>query len=398
MARIVKRKVQRGKKYEVRWSYYEDAKDGGPPARRFGQQRFTTYEAAKAKKAELESKASTRELSDHRPGKETFGVWAERWLRAKESAIKPSTARTHRRLLKASVLPAFGSRPIRSITTGDIQDFVLDLQARGLAPNTIKHHCSTARLVLKFAAQARAIPTDPATGVELPSNRSTGRTAPEPSFFTEEEIAALAGQMEPPYDLLLLFMCYTGLRSGEVAGLEVRDLDLMRKRVSVRRTRQRSGGQWEIHTPKSGKVRHVPIPGWLAADLQAYLGRHPRNADPEAPLWPGRRNGDTERFAGGRGAVTYDSPWQPGPFRRQFKAALVAVGLPEDSRLHDTRHTYVSLCASAGLPLYRIAEYVGHANEGVTRAIYTHLFDADADADMELLTRPARQNGLTQRI
>ncbi len=58
-------------------------------------------------------------------------------------------------------------------------------------------------------------------------------------------------------------------------------------------------------------------------------------------------------------------------------------------RLHDLRHTYASLSASAGIPAYRLADYMGHASEIVTRTIYTHLFATDAAADMDLLERPA---------
>lgn len=393
MARIIKRTVQRGKPYEVRWSWYDE--DG---RRRFAQERFHTHAEAKAKKAEIEQQAVDSSITDPSGGRETFKVWAERWFAVHEATVKPTTARGHRKMLDRYVLPAFGHRRVRAISTGDVQDFVLGLQAQGLAPNTIRNRFAAVRQVLAFAAQSKAISSNPATNVRLPTDKTTGRARTEMQFLDESQLSALATAMEYPNDLLLLFMAYTGLRVGEVAGLRVGDLDLMRKQVTVRRTLQRVGGGWEEHVPKSGKVRRVPIPGWLAEDLRGYLTRHPHNDKPEAPLWPARQNGGAERFAGAKGSFTFEEPWSPGPFRRAFKLALEQAGLPKTVRLHDLRHTYVSLCASAGVPLYRIAQYAGHAHEGITRAIYLHLFDGDAVADMELLTRPSKSEGRVRAL
>jgi integrase len=384
MARIVKRKVQHGKPYEVRWSWYTD--DG---QRRFGQERFTTLAEAKAKKAEIETKAVDGALTDHTKGREQFASVAERWFRAHQVGLKPSTTRSYRDLLDRTVLPTFGSRRIRAVQTADVQDFVLSLHERGMAPPTIRHHYNALRQVLQFAVEERAIPYNPAQFVKLPTDKSTGRLKPEMGFLSPDQVAVLASKLDPPYDLLTLFMAYTGLRAGEVAGLNVGDLDLLRDRVIVRRTRRKIKGGWEVHTPKSGKERRVPLPGWLAEDLRTYLAAHPHNDVPGAPLWPGRVNGGVVRFSGGKGSFTYDEPWEPGHYRRQFKAALPLAGLPATLRLHDLRHTFASICNSLEIPAAHVAEWMGHANEGITRTIYTHLFESDSAAFTARLARPA---------
>jgi len=194
---------------------------------------------------------------------------------------------------------------------------------------------------------------------------------------------------------MIRFMAYSGLRAGEVAGLNVGDVDILRGEVVVRRTRRKvkvteqNPEGWEVHTPKSGKTRRVPLPVWLRNDLTGYLAQHPRRLDRDAPLWPGRKNGGQERFKGGTGSITYAQPWERDAFyKRRFKPALAAAGLPSAVRLHDLRHTYASICASKSIPAYRVAEYLGHSSEAITRMIYTHLFAEDAAADMELLDRP----------
>lgn len=73
------------------------------------------------------------------------------------------------------------------------------------------------------------------------------------------------------------------------------------------------------------------------------------------------------------GSVTYDAPWEPGTFyRRRYQPAMTVAGLPSGRggvRFHDLRHTYASLCASAGVKSQQVAEWMGHANDTVTRLI-----------------------------
>lgn len=163
---------------------------------------------------------------------------------------------------------------------------------------------------------------------------------------------------------------------------------MRRTRQKVKATAENPDG-WEIHTPKSGKTRRVPLPGWLRDDMAAYLAQHPHRIDRDAPLWPGRKNGGPERLKGGKGSATYDQPWERDSFyKRRFEPALAEAGLSTAVRLHDLRHSYASICASKNIPAYRVAEYLGHSSEAITRMIYTHLFTEDTAADMELLDRP----------
>jgi len=125
----------------------------------------------------------------------------------------------------------------------------------------------------------------------------------------------------------------------------------------------------------------------------------PNAARAEAPLWPGRVNGGLSRFAHQGGGLDWSKPWERDAFvKRQFKPALAAVDLPSGVRLHDLRHSYVSILASAGVPSYRIAEYAGHASDSITRTTYMHLFQTDASADMDKLDRPAAIPGPGEKL
>lgn len=149
-----------------------------------------------------------------------------------------------------------------------------------------------------------------------------------------------------------------------------------------------SGG-WEIGSTKNSTSRRVRLPEWLALDLAEYLGTHPNRKDPTAPLWPGRKIHDAQRFKGAKGGLDWTWPWDRDAFyKRHFKPALRSAGLPERMRLHDLRHTCASILQSAGVPIEHISKQLGHRNVVVTQAIYAHVFDTDTANFMDTVAAP----------
>ena len=395
MARVIKVKATTGKQYEVQWSWYVD-KD----TRRFKRERFRTLAEAKAKLRVVDAQVASGQIPDYDAGKETVKMWGERWLAAKEPVLKPSTYRSYKAIWTSSVEPEFGAQRLRSVTIEDVERFITSLQKR--SPLTIRHHIWVLGQVFKRAMKQRAITYNPVEFVDVPTARSTGRLPHEPHFLTAEEVEQIASQLDTtypntPWGLLVRFTAWTGLRAGEVAGLNIADVDLIRRTVTVRRTRQKRTSEWLVHTPKSGKQRVVPIMSdWLRDDLTDYLATHPHNTDPAAPFWPGtkpggyshgergsKQPGSTPAGSPDYGTPTTPTPWEPGTFyRRRFRPAVAAVGLPAHPgggvRFHDLRHTFASLAASKGVPSAQVAVWMGHSSDVITREIYTHLFDADS--------------------
>jgi integrase len=402
MARIVKvaTSATSPRPYEVRWSWYD-----GEGKRHFKKERYETERTAKAKKREVEQSVADANLPDYAAGKAAVRGWGERWIESKRAVCKPSTVRSYEAIWKASVEPQFGSRRVQSVTTGDVEEWMTGLLTRGLTPPTIKHHVWVASQVFATAARARAISYNPARDVKLPTDRSVGRLKPEPHFLTAEEVEALADKLgaahpDSPDGLLVRFTAWTGLRAGEMAGLNIGDVDLMRKVVHVRRTRSRRGGIWTEHTPKSGKARTVPLMPWIAEDLTAFLAQHPNRADADAPLWPGGRAGGYSHGGKRAPGSDYSDPWESGTFyRRRFQPACRAVGLPSGRggvRFHDLRHTFASLAASRGVPAPQVAMWMGHASDVITRQIYTHLFAADSARHTESMAAGGRPTATTR--
>jgi integrase len=381
-ARIYKEQRKYGKPWVVRWSWTDSNRK-----RQSGEQAFHTKVQAEAFATDLNRDLLRGYIPNVGEGRRKLKEYADEWLTSLED-VKPRTREGYRSILDNHVIPTFGGYELREVRRSHVEDYVRALQAKGLTPPTIKQAVSPLVRILDRAVLDDALATNPAKGVRLPTDRSTGRSKPRPKFLTPEQVESLASVLDdhPPYGLLIRFMAYTGLRTSEVAGLRVGDIAL--GRVNVERTLEKVKDGWREGTPKSARsIRRVPMPKWLVADLRHYLSTvHPRGGDEEAPLWPGRHIfPDWTRL----GELDWSEPWERDCFyKNKFKPVLVRAGLPSGVRLHDLRHTYASICASQGIAPVKISRHLGHATVGFTLDVYTHLFPDDDEADMALLGRP----------
>ncbi|WP_158599283.1 tyrosine-type recombinase/integrase [Williamsia muralis] len=282
-----------------------------------------------------------------------------------------------------------------------------------LSRSTAKHAYDVLRRILDVAVVDGALHANPVHSVPLPRQAATVRTTDpttgEPRVFkasplTGAQVAAVAGHMAEkmgrPIDALAVtFSAYTGVRAGELRGLELGDLDLPERSgapgsVSVTRTKTRRRGGWEVGTPKSARsTRVVPIDGWLADDLRAYRASHPRRLDPAAPLFPGRMSRAEAKAAGVNAndptaTVKWSEPINTDNVSdHYYTPALAAVGVPQ-ARWHDLRHTFAVLSLSAGEHYMQVSKWLGHASFVTTLNVYADYISEVEGGKKAPLTRP----------
>jgi integrase len=170
----------------------------------------------------------------------------------------------------------------------------------------------------------------------------------------------------------------------------------------VQRTKTRRRREWVTGTPKSKtSKRTVPLPGSLAQRLADYLAHdHPRAADPTAPLWPRRLQGNHVV----RPPLDWSAPCDlNGVQSKLIRPALEAVGLPasrpaqpertrdegaiqpaqpatQGVRLHDLRHTAATLWLTAGVHFIQVAKWLGHSSYVLTLTTYAdYIPDVEAE-------------------
>lgn len=449
-----RRKGKAVKRYEVVWTEpvrdamglpvpVDPANPNGKKRQRSRQESYSTREAAEERRDQLNAarrtSTGTATLADKRKaGDLQLGHYAREFIESLQGTVKPRTVRETESVYLRYIAEPFGGRAVASLTAADVRHFRADLLSPRprrsydtrsakrtevdpskptefvtLSRSTVKHAYDVLRRILDVAVVDGALDANPVHSVPLPRQAATARTTyptgkPKEPFkplpLTGTQVAAVAGHMvdkmgRPIDALAVTFSAYTGARAGELRGLELGDLDLPDRSgalgsVSISRTKTRRKGGWEVGTPKSVRsTRIVPIDGWLADDLRAYLANHPRRLDPTAPLFPGRMTRAEAKAAGVNAndpatTVKWSEPINTDNVSDHFYTpALAALGLPR-ARWHDLRHTFAVLSLSAGEHYMQVSKWLGHASFVTTLNVYADYISEAEGGKKAPLSRP----------
>jgi len=250
---------------------------------------------------------------------------------------KPSTITGYRWLIKARIHPAFGDWQIEDVTPAAVESWSATLT--GTAASRRKT-LVTLHGIFQRARKAYGLPSNPVSGVEKPPLTRSG----DIQVFSPEEVWSLVRAADSDQDAAIyLTAAFTGLRMGELIALHWRDVDFAHDTIRVRA----SYTIGHLTTPKSGKVRAVPLAPDVATALARLGEREVATSD------------DDLVFLGDFGSYLDGSA-----LRRRYKAALKRAGLRQ-LRFHDLRHTFgTRMIAEADIR--RVQEWMGHADVQTT--------------------------------
>jgi integrase len=283
-------------------------------------------------------------------GKVGFGEYTLRW-RQSVAHLRPSTLANLDSRLRKHVLPAFGEWPIGDIEPVDIRAFVAALVNRGLSPATVK---ATYHVVSRICATATidgVIPRSPCVGVHLPRDVHHQ----EMHFLTASQVRVLAESIEKRYRVLIYTAAYTGMRWGELAGLQTDRCNFLRGSVDVAQALSEVNGRMDVGPTKTGRARTISLPRFLIELLAAHLAEY------------GSPGGYV--FTSAEGA-----PLRRNFYRRHYRPAVARTSLPQGLRFHDLRHTCVALLVAQGAHPKEIQERLGHSTIKLTFDRYGHIF------------------------
>lgn len=288
----------------------------------------------------------------------TVQEWAVVWMEGLRNA-RPNTLRLYKSLLRCHVLPAFGHMRLDHITPDDVDAWVAVLLANdGISSTTANRAYRILRQMMKLAVRRRRIPFSPCEGVTPP-----GDVKKEMLFLTPGQVADLADAIHPHYRNLVLTAVYSGLRWGELAGLQVARLDLLNRTVAVVAQLTDDG---TLAPPKTAAGRRVvTLPRWHVERLKAHVA----GMALDAYVFTSHVRGDPL----GRSNFT-TRVWKPA----------VRAALPQQLhalRFHDLRHTAVAIAIDSGAAANpkALQMRMGHNSIVTTLDRYGHLLPG-ADA------------------
>lgn len=323
------------------------------------------------------------------------GPWADQWLTGR--ALAPKTRERYQGIIAAHIRPKWGTTPLSEVTHASVQQWIAGLD---LAPASVRKVHRVLSLILASAVADGRLVKNPASGISLPRVESA-----EKRYLTHAQVDRLAELVGPDWRLVVLFLAYTGVRWGEMAALRVNRLDLLRRRALIAESVTPVKGVMTWGPTKGHERREVPLPKFLARELEQHI------SEGKGP--------DDLVFTGPRGAVRRKSEAAtaatPRPVRSQvfqraaLNAAAEAMGLcqpklgPDGGQAtitdklgevrpvwtkhlhpHELRHTAASLAIASGADVKVVQQMLGHKSATMTLDLYGHLFgdrlDVVADA------------------
>lgn len=283
---------------------------------------------------------------------QTFGQFAPRWF--EEYSIpnnKQSEQRAKRYILHSYLIPFFGKMPLTKITAQHVEQYKAHMKGR-VANKTLNNHLTVFKKCLGAAYEWGAFEGAP------PKITWLKTTPPKMDYLTREEADLLVVNAEGIVQEMVLMALHTGMRQGEIKGLQWESIDWQNQVITVRHSR--NDYSKELDSPKSNRIRHIP----MTYDLYQILLR--------------RRKTTGYVFLDADGHAFDDQRLRLRLARVCQKAGLRKIGW------HTLRHTFASHLVMSGATLAEVQKLMGHSTITMTMR-YAHLAPSALRSAIDLL-------------
>ncbi|MFH8400454.1 tyrosine-type recombinase/integrase [Streptomyces anulatus] len=299
--------------------------------------------------ADRQSEVRSGDWRDPDAGKVNFGEYALRWVEERDLAA--TTDELYRRLLRLHLLPTFDGVDLDKIMPPSVRTWRTERLKATEAPTTVAKSYRLLKAIMETAVDDELIRRNPCrikgAGKESAEERPTA---------TVPQVDALADVMGPRWRLMVYIAAYGPARPEEQAAMRRPDVDLENVGVWVRTAEPEltTGRRAPGDTKSAAGRRFLVLPAFMATDLERHLD------------WYAEKKPDGLLFVGERG-----KPFRRSTFGRKWRKARAKVGLPENFRFYDLRHTGHTLSTRSGATLKDTMVRAGQSTERAA-LIYQH--------------------------
>jgi integrase len=330
------------------------------------------HRAAQSVASELRTRLAQGDL--HLAGSSpTLEAFAADWLKRYPllQPVRPGTMDNHRSFVTHHLTPFFGGMPVASITTTTVENFIVSkrqaggskrFEGRPLSESSLRTGLASLRLILQAAVRAGHLRANPLEGLGRIKRNGDENVDP----FTGSELRAIleaAHRLGPDFATMLRLWAQTGVRAGEVCGLQWQDLDLEAGTALVRRTWSRC----RLGPTKTGIIRSVSL---LHPTTETTAEWRPGATQESRAILTGLRrltvrSLEPAAFVFGGGTVPIHSMDLHRDWKRALAVAKVRYRSPEQ-----LRHTFASTMLSRNAPLLYVQKVGGWRSASVLLRVY----------------------------
>lgn len=256
--------------------------------------------------------------------------------------------------------------------------FNVSSEQRLYSSNTIARIKRATRCIFALAKRQRLIDDNFASADYVTYSKKIKRNI---NFLDDKQAKELCSATLAYPDIrvktCILLLLLTGMRRGEAAGLEWKDIDFENHIISIRRTSNYSKtlGIFTKEPKTEGSIRQISVPQLLLDTLKEYRLYYNDLADKWGAKWV-----HSDRLF----VREHGEPMSPDTINFWFKKLLNGTDLPHVT-VHSLRHTNITLQIAAGVPLVTVAARAGHSRTSTTTDIYSHFIKSQDAVAVQVL-------------
>ena len=328
----------------------------------------------------LKEKVESYNIGNIKPSKQMlYKHWLKLWLNTYNCDIKPATMASYIGISKNYITPILGDKHLFELTVHDIQNMYVGLlngkltmesnmKNRGdaLSPKTIKNIHGVIHKSLNKAKCLGYIKNNIAEDVVLPRSEK-----PEIKPIEEDSISPfLDAVKEDEYGDIYIITLFTGMREGEILGLEDTQIDFSKGIVYLKKQLQKDKltGEYHLVSLKNGKTRKL-IPPQFVLDL---LKQRIKKRDELKYIAGSNWYNKSQEFQNLIFTNDFGRYLIAGTVYKHFKKIVAKMNMP-DARVHDLRHSYAVLALQNGDDIKTVQETLGHHSAAFTLDTYAHV-------------------------
>lgn len=317
------------------------------------------------------------------PEKMKFSSFVEEWeTKYAVKHLEASTLNTYKRCLNKRILPVFGHLRLDQVKPIHVLNYIDSLEQEGSRLDGKQGKLSSGSVFMMYrilknifsrAVEWKMIKSNPVADVARPRVKYK-----ESRVYSEEEVHKLFEVLQhEPYHwrMMITLALTTGMRRGELVGLEWKHVDLKNGIIDVQQNITTfKDGEPIIKQPKTKhSIRKIALPASVTAELNDYYLHCRKERMKMKTVW--KRDEHFFVFFNEEG-----KPFYPETPYLHFRNLLLKHNLPYIT-FHSLRHTSATLLLNQGVHAKIISERLGHSNIGTTMNIYGHVLrSADQEA------------------
>lgn len=289
-------------------------------------------------------------------GKTTLENFILNWLNTCcKSSLRPSTYRRYEGIVRQHIIPSIGKLLISKITPLHVQNLYNIKIQNGLTPSSVRYIHAVLHKALSQALKMGLVYRNVADAVDKPK-----QIKKEMKIWTKEEVEKfLSIARDNKHYTIFLFALCTGMRQGEIMGLQWNDIDLEKEVLHVKRSLSEVGGKLIIGEPKTNSSKRlISLPKILITELLRHKEKQIQKGFIDVKWVFCDSNGNPLRAS--------------NIVNRYFKPMIKKAGL-SNIRFHDQRHIHSTLLLEQGVNPKLVQERLGHSTITLTLNTYSHV-------------------------